>query len=108
MKKGLGANVRNRTRKAVYEREGYRCALCDSTRQLELHHIIKRSQGGTDNPENLICLCHYCHLMAHGEKVKPECLDDLPFTERDMEVEIAAYMAELWACTYGEVWNPGW
>ena len=63
----ISANVNYNIRKAVYRRDGYRCALCDSTRYLQIHHIIPRGQGGPkDNPENMITLCADCHALAHG------------------------------------------
>ena len=31
MKRNMGASIDNKTRRAVYERDGFRCALCDST-----------------------------------------------------------------------------
>lgn len=68
----ISANISNQTRKDVYRRDGYRCALCDSTRGLQIHHVIKRSQGGTNDPQNLITLCMYCHAVAHGTRF-PEC-----------------------------------
>ena len=53
----ISANISKKTRRAVYARDGYACALCDSTKYLQVHHCIKRSQGGTDSLQNLICLC---------------------------------------------------
>lgn len=41
----LSAKVSNQTRKAVYARDGYRCALCDSTKYIQIHHLVKRSQA---------------------------------------------------------------
>lgn len=35
----------------------------------EVHHIIPVSMGGDDNPNNLITLCHECHLKRH-ERLK--------------------------------------
>ena len=32
----------------------------------DCHHIIFRSQGGSDMPMNLIALCRACHDKAHG------------------------------------------
>ena len=68
-KRTMNANVPNETRKAVYARDGYRCALCDDVRGLQLHHIIKRSCGGNDTPHNLITLCWRCHAEAHGTAI---------------------------------------
>ena len=45
----LSAKVSNQTRKAVYARDGYRCALCDSTKYIQIHHLVKRSQGGSNS-----------------------------------------------------------
>lgn len=30
-----------------------------------LHHVKYRSQGGTDDPTNLIPLCNLCHKFHH-------------------------------------------
>ena len=29
------------------------------------HHKRRRSQGGTDTPDNLLIVCASCHLMIH-------------------------------------------
>ena len=65
-KRNLSASIPNETRKAVYARDGYRCALCDDVRGLQIHHIVHRSAGGNDTPHNLITLCWRCHAEAHG------------------------------------------
>jgi len=41
------------------------CSECGGT-AVDLHHIVKRSQGGTDNPSNLKPLCRLCHLRHHA------------------------------------------
>ena len=66
----LSANLTKETRKSIYRRDGYRCALCDSTRFLQIHHVVPRGQGGTDSPHNLICLCSDCHALAHGTNLR--------------------------------------
>ena len=42
----ISANLTKEVRKAVYKRDGYTCALCDSPRGLQVHHAIPRSEGG--------------------------------------------------------------
>ena len=32
---------------------------------LEVHHIVFRSRGGSDEPGNLICLCRMHHALVH-------------------------------------------
>lgn len=67
MKRNMGASIDNKTRRAVYERDGFRCALCDSTDGLQIHHVKPRGEGGADHPMNLITLCWRCHAAAHGD-----------------------------------------
>lgn len=62
----MEAGVDKKLRRAVYERDGWRCALCDSTDGLQIHHYIPRGKGGANHPWNLITLCWRCHGAAHG------------------------------------------
>lgn len=53
----------------VLDRDGYKCQHCKGKtkdKHLECHHIIFKSKGGTDTPENLITLCHTCHSALHA------------------------------------------
>ena len=56
-------------------RDGYKCRVCgassrkDPNVKLEVHHIIRRADGGTDTPDNVVTLCHDCHEAHHkGER----------------------------------------
>lgn len=40
------------------------CKVC-SMPAVNLHHVIYKSQGGTDDPSNLIPLCYACHYSHH-------------------------------------------
>jgi len=42
------------------------CARCKDKAALTIHHIIPRSIGGEDYPENLIALCFKCHNDVEG------------------------------------------
>ena len=44
---------------------GAKCANCGSTEDLVYHHIVPISLGGTDNMENMVCLCGTCHDLIH-------------------------------------------
>jgi hypothetical protein len=91
----------NAERKRIYRRDGYRCALCDSTRGIQLHHVISRAQGGPNTAMNLITLCWRCHAIAHGT-VLPECPNVTP---EDIELGSVQYLADRYA-EDGIIWNP--
>lgn len=101
LKKGvvymLSAKIPNDVRRAVYRREHYTCAVCDDTRYLQIHHVVKRSQGGSNSLHNLVCLCSNCHALAHGMN-----LTDWEVTQEDVEQAIVEYMADY----YAPEWNP--
>jgi len=53
----------------IYVRDGWRCMApgCTSRKNLEVHHVVYRSQDGADRDENLVCLCRFHHQMGeHG------------------------------------------
>ena len=57
----------------VLFRDNYTCQHCkgkSKDSKLHVHHIIFRSQGGSDNVDNLICLCKTCHDKLHKNQIK--------------------------------------
>ena len=52
-------------RQLVLRRDGWRCQLCGTMANLEVHHKEFRSQSGDDSEENLITLCTACHYETH-------------------------------------------
>ena len=54
-------------REAVLRRDNYTCQCCGKKHtRLEVHHVIFRSKGGTDDEKNLITLCEKCHKAIHN------------------------------------------
>ena len=46
----------------VRSRAGWRCEACGRRGRLDVHHIIKRSRGGSDfDLDRLVALCRACH-----------------------------------------------
>jgi 5-methylcytosine-specific restriction endonuclease McrA len=46
----------------VRSRAGWRCQACGRRGRLDVHHVIKRSRGGSDfDLDRLIALCRACH-----------------------------------------------
>jgi hypothetical protein len=56
-------------RQQVLRRDGWRCQLCGTMSNLEVHHREFRSHSGDDSEENLITLCSPCHHEAHCHSV---------------------------------------
>lgn len=98
----ISANIDRETRKAVYRRDGYQCALCSSTRFLCIHHVIPRGQGGArENPQNMITLCRVCHMQVHGQD-----LDGMPFTQADVVQACVEYLADMYCDPRRDQWWP--
>ncbi|PYV65390.1 MAG: hypothetical protein DMG97_32435 [Acidobacteria bacterium] len=60
-------------RKLVLRRDRWRCQLCGSMTNLEVHHREFRSHSGDDTDHNLITLCLDCHASAHGLLIGKVC-----------------------------------
>ena len=81
-------------RQIVMARAGWRCQFdkntwngitdrwCDSRceqRAVHVHHMLRRSQGGPDTPDNLMALCDFHHRMIHD---RPEQAYDAGYLVR--------------------------
>jgi ATP-dependent DNA helicase RecQ len=55
-------------REAVLRRDNYQCVECGTlcrAAEADVHHLLPRSAGGTDEPSNLVTLCDGCHAAHH-------------------------------------------
>ncbi len=55
-------------RRVVLERDGYGCRDCGESgdrRELDVHHLVRRADGGRDEASNCITLCDGCHAARH-------------------------------------------
>jgi DnaD/phage-associated family protein len=48
-------------RQETFDRDGRKCVICGAKEDLSIDHIIPRSKGGTNDPENLQTLCRSCN-----------------------------------------------
>lgn len=63
------------TRRAVFERDGYRCVRCGKAGRLECDHVVPLSvEPGQDpfNVEGLQTLCRGCHLAKTAAENRAE------------------------------------
>ncbi|OQW94266.1 MAG: hypothetical protein BWK79_06740 [Beggiatoa sp. IS2] len=59
----------------ILARDGHRCYFYQANQgncseKLHVHHLIYRSNGGTDAPSNLITLCEKHHALVHKNRLK--------------------------------------
>lgn len=61
------------TKAFVLDRDSHTCQHCKGKTKdsrLHAHHIVFRSNGGSDASENLITLCNTCHDRIHKGEIK--------------------------------------
>lgn len=53
-------------REQVYERDGHKCKLCDSPKNICVHHLSYENLYN-EKLEDLVTLCRKCHYIIHKE-----------------------------------------
>ena len=69
--KGINYGFAN-TKAYVLNRDNHICCNCkgkSKDRRLEVHHIVFRRNGGSDEQDNLITLCRVCHDELHNGNI---------------------------------------
>jgi 5-methylcytosine-specific restriction endonuclease McrA len=61
----LDPELYDQLRKHILRRDAWRCQVCGSKQNLQVHHKQLRSQQGDDATSNLITLCADCHENVH-------------------------------------------
>lgn len=56
-------------RQATLYRDGNKCRLCNSSRQLQVHHRCYPKVYGEEPLIDLITLCYKCHAKFHDKKI---------------------------------------
>lgn len=74
--------IRNR----ILARDGYRCRMCGTGKQLRVHHIRYPDIYGSESDEDLITVCDSCHQRVHGADIqrKREAVEERKKTEWHM------------------------
>lgn len=59
-------NYSKRTQHKILKRAKAKCILCGwGEATCDIHHIIEKHKGGTDESNNLIIVCPNCHRIIH-------------------------------------------
>jgi hypothetical protein len=59
------------TKAYVLNRDNYTCQNCrgkSKDKRLDVHHIVFKTNGGSDEEKNLVVLCKTCHVDLHNGK----------------------------------------
>lgn len=56
----------------VLGRDDWKCRNCGRGDMLDPHHVIYRSAGGSNHPNNLLTLCRVCHNDIHDGRLRIE------------------------------------
>lgn len=69
-------HVTNRVTIQVLTEAGYRCAVptCRTILALDIHHIVEVSDGGGNDPTNLLPVCPTCHALFHRGEISRESI----------------------------------
>ncbi len=72
----------------VIHRDKNECAFCSSTKNLHIHHITPRAEGGKDNAGNLVLVCSSCHGLNHEGylAITTDPKGKIKFTPRDKQI----------------------
>ena len=73
------------TRRKIWRRDHGRCQVpgCRAARNLDIHHVVHRANGGDHDPSNLVVMCSGHHKLLHdGLLAVKGSAPDLTFTRR--------------------------
>lgn len=65
----LSPELYEEMKQRIFERDEFKCRYCGSRNNLHAHHIVYRSEQGTDTASNLVTLCVFCHDGVHQGKL---------------------------------------
>jgi 5-methylcytosine-specific restriction endonuclease McrA len=91
------------SRRALFARDGWRCAYCgSSSSRLTLDHVVPRSRGGDSVWENVVASCAPCNLRK-GNRTPDEVAMTLRTTPRTPAPVLFIHLA---AQRIPDAWGP--
>jgi len=111
----LPRTISRQTRAFVLERNGYTCQMCGLAAsdpdpyhpalkvRLTIGHIIDKSKGGKDTPENLRAICTNCNEgLQNTSPPKPDRIELLKQVRR-ATIDDQIYLLEWLGMKYGKI-----
>jgi hypothetical protein len=61
----IGELSNRRANLIILKKDHFKCRLCNSPEDIQVHHITPKSIGGKNTFDNLVTLCSKCHHFIH-------------------------------------------
>jgi hypothetical protein len=88
-------------REFILSRDKHTCQICKKKDGIfDIHHIIQRKDGGSNRPDNLVCVHTKCHKDFHSGKVKHKFTKPKSFKETSIMNNIRKYIVDKIGCDY--------
>ncbi len=87
-------------------RDNYTCQICNKKEGVfDIHHIIQRKDGGSNRPNNLVCVHIGCHKKFHKCKIQHDFKKPKQFKDTIIMNNIKKYVVDKINCdvTYGYI-----
>jgi len=75
--------IYDRNKNLMYERDDWKCRNCNRRNGLHPHHVIYQGQQGSDDLNNLLTLCAWCHRAVHDGLLRVDIIEQ---TKNDIVV----------------------
>lgn len=88
--------ISHATRHRIYWRDGMRCVWCGTSHgPLSLDHVLPRSVGGSNKPDNLVTACCACNAKRDNMSAIAFAFACLPDPEAALDRMLEAMSSEL-------------
>lgn len=71
----IRVNVPTAVRKAIFDRDGWRCIECGSKTDLEISHALPVTEGGGNEESNLRTICALCKVLTDNMSTREKGRD---------------------------------